>query len=91
MKEHPEDSIRAAVENAEEVRDPLDDLVSRTRADAGAPFATDVLQRLAALRQEDRAGFKRLRGELKRAGCCRQTNRRKKASQRGAVTQHTNL
>src|SRR5262249_41082804 len=48
--------------------DPLDELVERAQADAGAPFTSDVLQRLAALKTEDRAAFEALRAELKRAG-----------------------
>jgi hypothetical protein len=48
--------------------DPLDGLVERAQADAGAPFTSDVLQRLAALKTEDRAAFEALRAELKRAG-----------------------
>ncbi len=51
------------------VRDPLDDLVARTEADPGAPFAPEVLEQLLALRQEDRARFEGLRAQLKRAGC----------------------
>ena len=37
--------------------------------DAGAPFAKDILQRLAAIKKEDRAAFEGLRGRLKKAGC----------------------
>jgi hypothetical protein len=48
--------------------DPLDGLVERAQTDAGAPFTSDVLQRLAALKTEDRATFEALRAELKRAG-----------------------
>jgi hypothetical protein len=55
--------------NAEEVHDPLEDLVARTEADPGAPFAPEVLEALVSLRQEDRARFEGLRAQLKRAGC----------------------
>jgi DNA primase len=48
--------------------DPLDGLVERAQADAGAPFTSDVLQRLSALKTGDRAAFEALRAELKRAG-----------------------
>ena len=34
-----EDPIRAAIDDAEEIRDPLEDLLARTEADPGAPFA----------------------------------------------------
>ena len=64
-----QDLICAAIENAEEVRDPLDDLVARTEADPGAAFAPEVLEALVALRQQDRAHFEGLRARLKRAGC----------------------
>ncbi|MFZ0146771.1 MAG: hypothetical protein WAM72_00235, partial [Xanthobacteraceae bacterium] len=48
--------------------DPLDGLVERAQADAGAAFTSDVLQRLAALKTEDRAAFEVLRVELRGAG-----------------------
>jgi hypothetical protein len=48
--------------------DLLDGLVERAKADAGAPFTSEVLQRLAALKAENRAAFEALRAELKRAG-----------------------
>ncbi len=69
MTNASEDPICAAVDSAEEIRDPLDDLLARTEADPGAPFAPDVLEALVALRQEDRARFEGLRAQLKRAGC----------------------
>ena len=47
--------------------DPLEDLVARTEADPGAPFAPDVLEALVTLRQEDKGRFERLRAQLKRA------------------------
>jgi hypothetical protein len=50
------------------VTDPLDGLVARAQADAGAAFTSDVLQRLAALKTEDRAAFEVLRAELRGAG-----------------------
>jgi hypothetical protein len=64
-----DDPISAVINAAKELRDPLDDLVERTTADPGAPFAPEVLQQLAALKQEDRAAFERIRAELKDAGC----------------------
>ena len=69
MTNASEDLICAAVENAEELRNPLDDLLARTEADPGAPFAPEVLEALVALRREDRARFEGLRARLKRAGC----------------------
>lgn len=64
-----DDPICAAIDAAEEVRDPLEGLVERTVADAGAAFAPEVLERLAALKHEDRAAFEALRAQLKKAGC----------------------
>jgi hypothetical protein len=63
------ENIEDIINDAEEVVDPLDGLAERTAADPGAPFATEVLERLAALRKEDRAAFEKLRAELKAAGC----------------------
>lgn len=56
-----EELICAAVENVEEIRDPLDGLVARSKADPGAAFAPEVLERLVDLRKEDRAQFEGLR------------------------------
>ncbi|MCI0465750.1 MAG: hypothetical protein L0Y57_01910 [Beijerinckiaceae bacterium] len=53
----------------EDVRDPLEGLVERNAADAGAAFARDVLERLAALKRDNRAAFEALRAQLKKAGC----------------------
>jgi hypothetical protein len=64
--DHP---ICAALDAAEEIRDPLEGLVERTGTDPGAAFALDMLERLAALKREDRAAFDALRAQLKKAGC----------------------
>ena len=64
-----EESVRAAFNSAEEIRDPFGGLVDQTSKDPGAPFATEVLQRLIALKREDRAAFEALRAQLKKAGC----------------------
>lgn len=61
--------ICAAIDTAEEVRDPLEGLVERTSADPGAAFAPEVLERLAELKRDDRAAFEALRAQLKKAGC----------------------
>jgi hypothetical protein len=47
----------------------MDDLVERTTADPGAAFTPEVLERLAALRRDDRGAFEALRAQLKKAGC----------------------
>jgi hypothetical protein len=64
-----DDPISAAINAAEEIRDPLDGLVERTAADLRVAFAPAVLERLAALKQQDRAAFEALRADLKGAGC----------------------
>ena len=64
-----EETITETIDGAEEVRDPLEGLVEKTRIDPGAPFTPEVLERLAALKKDDRAAFERLRAQLKAAGC----------------------
>ncbi len=64
-----DDPICAAIDAAEDVRDPLEGLVEKTAVDPGAAFAPDVLERLAALKRDDRAAFEALRAQLKKAGC----------------------
>jgi len=64
-----DDPICAAIDAAEEVRDPLEGLVERTAADPGAAFVPDVLECLMALKRDDRAAFEALRAQLKKAGC----------------------
>ena len=49
------------IDGAEEIRDPLEGLVERAAADAGAAFAPEVLERLAALKKNDLAAFETLR------------------------------
>ena len=65
----PENLIAAAIDAAEDIRDPLDGLVEKTATDPGAPFAPEALERLAALKKDDRAAFEALRAQLKKAGC----------------------
>jgi hypothetical protein len=69
MTSEAEGLVAAAIRDAEEIRDLLDGLVGKAAADPGAPFAPEVLERLAALRTDDRAAFEALRARLKRAGC----------------------
>ena len=64
-----EETITETIDGAEEVRDPLEGLVEKTRIDPGAPFTPEVLERLAALKKDDRAAFEKLRAQLKAAGC----------------------
>ena len=69
MTTETENLISEAINGAEDIREPLDGLVERTTADGGAPFAPEVLIRLASLKQNDRAAFETLRAQLKQAGC----------------------
>ncbi len=69
MADGGDNPIAAAVAVAEEVPDPLDGLIERAADDPGAPFAPEVLERLSAMKKEDRAGFEGLRAKLKKAGC----------------------
>lgn len=65
----PEDLIAAAINAAEDIRSPLDGRVEQTATDPGAPFASDVLARLAALKKDDRAAFELRRSRLKKGDC----------------------
>jgi hypothetical protein len=49
--------------------DPLHGFVERVVADPGAAFVPEVLERLAALKKEDRAAFELLRSKLKKSDC----------------------
>ena len=69
MSEEAKNLIVAAIDAAEDIRDPLEGLVEKTATDPGAPFAPDTLVRLAALKKDDRAAFEALRAQLKSAGC----------------------
>jgi hypothetical protein len=64
-----ENFIADAIDMAEEICDPLQGLVERTATDPGAAFQPEVLERLAALKTDDRAAFEALRAQLKKAGC----------------------
>src|SRR5262249_16612273 len=64
-----EETIASTIDGAEEVHDPLEGLVERTKTDPGAPFTSEVLERLVALKKDDRAAFEKLRSELRAAGC----------------------
>jgi hypothetical protein len=65
----PENPIADAIDAAEDICDPLDGLVESTAADPAAPFAPEALERLAALKKDDRAAFEALRAQLKKASC----------------------
>jgi hypothetical protein len=63
------DLIADAIGTAEEILDPLDDLIETSEVDPGAAFTPEVLERLAALKNDDRAAFELLRSKLKKSGC----------------------
>ena len=65
----PEEAVAAAIDEAEEVRDPLDGLVERTATDPGAPFAARCPGTASRAQESDRAAFETLRAQLKEAGC----------------------
>jgi hypothetical protein len=67
---HDNESVIAdAIDAAEDIRDPLEGLAEKTVTYPDAPFMPDALERLAALKKEDRASFEALRAQLKKAGC----------------------
>ena len=61
--------IAQAIKAAEEFIDPLEGLVEKATANPGAPFQPEVLERLAALKQDDLPAFERLRAQLKKTDC----------------------
>ena len=60
--------ILDAIDAAEDIPDPLDGLVEKSAEDPGAAFTPEVLERLVALKSEDRAAFEAWRAKLKKAG-----------------------
>ncbi|MEW8525574.1 MAG: hypothetical protein AB2552_21270 [Candidatus Thiodiazotropha endolucinida] len=69
MTETNKDLTHDSIPGPEDIRDPLDDLIARTEADPGAPFAPEVLHALKVLQQDDRTRYEDLRHRLKHAGC----------------------
>ena len=61
--------IANAIDAAEDFRDPMEGLVEKTAADPGAPFTQEILDLIATLKKDDRAGFEALRAKLKKQGC----------------------
>ena len=45
--------------------DPLKGLVEQTATDPGAPFTPEALERLAALKKDDRAAFEAIRARVR--------------------------
>ena len=71
-----ENMIAEAIDAAEDIADPLDGLVARSAADPGAAFTPEVLERLAALKKDDRAAFEALRCAAQEGGLPRHRARR---------------
>ncbi len=65
----PDKLIADAIDGAEEIPDPLAELVERTATNPGAPSMPEALEALAALKSDNRAAFEALRSQLKKAGC----------------------
>jgi hypothetical protein len=63
------EKIHKLVDDSEELKDPLDGLVEKTATDPGVAFTPEAIERLAALKKDDRAAFEALRAKLKQAGC----------------------
>ena len=60
--------IRALVAVAEEIPNPLDRLVEKSKSEAGFPFRPEIVTALEQLKDSDRSAFETLRAELKRVG-----------------------
>ncbi len=69
MNSEGKELVAAAILGAEEIHDPIENLLERMAADPNAVFAPELLDRLAALRAEDPAAFAAVRDKLARAGC----------------------
>jgi hypothetical protein len=63
------DEIASAWVGAEENADSLEALLDKAAGNPGAPFKPAVLERIAALKEEDPAAFEMLRSQLKNVGC----------------------
>lgn len=63
------DPIVEAIGAAEDIVDPLDELVEKVKNDPSVAFTPENLKCLAALKKEDRASFELRRSQLKKAGC----------------------
>lgn len=65
--------IQKLIDEAEEVVDPLDGLVERSKEDVGAPFSPETLEALSELKRADRPAFESLRNALRREAKVRVT------------------
>src|SRR5262245_29692523 len=64
-----ESLIAAVIDKAEPLRDPLEGLVERVAINSAAAFDREVVERLAALKQDDPRAFNAWRFKLRKAGC----------------------
>lgn len=62
-------NIASIINDAEEFKNPLDDLPERCANDVGTAFEPESIEMLANLKKEDLARFMSLRERLKKAGC----------------------
>ena len=62
-------SIRDAIEAAEEVPDLLEELVEKSQADPGVAFAPEMVKHIAMLKRDDPAAFETLRARLRKTRC----------------------
>jgi hypothetical protein len=69
MSEEAKDAIISAIDAAEDVHDPIEKLVERSSTDPSAPFESDVVAQLAAMKKDDPATFEAVRARLKGTGC----------------------
>jgi hypothetical protein len=68
MSSKTESLIASAIENAQEICDPLDELVRGASLEPGMAFEPEALACLATLQRENLAKFETLRERLKQAG-----------------------
>lgn len=65
--------VQKLIDEAEDVVDPLDDLVERAKEDVGTPFVPEVLEAMSELKRTDRRAFENLRNSLRREAKVRVT------------------
>ena len=62
-------NVANLINNAEEFKDPLDDLAERCAVVVGEAFRPEIIEELANLKKGDLSRFMSLRDRLKKAGC----------------------
>jgi hypothetical protein len=79
--------IASIIEAAEEIRDPLDDLVERAKNDPGAPFEDEAIASLKSAARSRPADFERIWARLKtetKVRCARLEETMKPRDRRGS-------